>query len=213
MVAMYGRGAKRAKTSVTMHGKTQVVGKTQDIFLDQRSEPPLVAANDNREWFAIITNINCEQKAQDGLKRLGIESYRPVYTKWQKHRQGRQEVERSLYSRYMFVAFPQGEPNWFGLRQTDGIESVVCNKGEPIKIPPAIIARIAHEQRTGMWDEVRRKVDLPYSVGETISFGPWGGHAATIEAITDTNVKLLMNMLGASRSVTVPAQSLVATGG
>lgn len=222
MVAMYGRGAKRI-TKVTRGGKTEVVGRQkQDLFLNERSQPPLIAANDD-DWNAVCLNPNCEARAERGLAGLGIVSYRPTYTKWAKHPYGRQEVERNLMPPYMFIKFGERGPNWEGIRNTDGIRSIVkSDKGIPISIPAALIAKIAEQQVSGTWDEVKRKVsksgkvslmpEVTFGAGQPVevSYGPWHGCAEVIEQITDGSVRVLMEMLGAKRPVTVPAEGLIA---
>lgn len=226
MVAMYGRGAKSV-TKLTMRGKTQVVGKQKPgealVYLENRPLPPLIAMNDNAvPWYIIVPNIGNERKVIARLPSLGVTPYRPTYTKWRKTRTGREEVEASLLSRYMFIQF-DGEPNWFKLRQTDGIESVLCDGyGMPKRVSPAEIRRIADEQIAGKWDLVKRPqrgmpTPIGFDVGDAVE--PAEGHPlfgmvrGFVEKIVGGGalVKLDRMMLGKDQIV-MPAGTLQAAG-
>lgn len=226
MVAMYGRGAKSV-TTLTMRGKTQVFGKQKQgealVYIQDRELPPLLAMNDNAApWYIITPNINNERKAIARLRQIGVTPYRPTYTKWRKTKTGREEVEASLLARYMFIQF-NGEPNWFKLRQTDGVESVLCDGyGMPKRVSPSEVRRIAEEQMAGKWDQVKRPVrgvpaPIGFDVGDAVE--PAEGHPlfgmvrGFIEKMVGGGalVKLDRMLLGKDQIV-MPAGTLQAVG-
>jgi transcription antitermination factor NusG len=228
MKSLFSTSGRRS-TVLTLRGKPSVVGKQRpDYFLEQRAQPPLVAAND--DWGAICLNPNCERRVAEGMKRLGITMYRPTYSVWRQlpNDTGRQEIERNLMPPYAFIRFDAGRPNWLGVSQTDGVRGIVAgNDRVPIALRAQDIATIADAQRAGVWDQVKRHVtkagkisampEVTFGKGQpvTVSYGPYGGHAATIadvESIANGQVKVLMEMLGAMRVVSVPVGNLEAVG-
>lgn len=200
-----GRAAKRSVVNNSIIGSYVPPGvpasavkpkKAQDIYLADadRSPVPEVAVNDNAEhWFAIVVKPGHEKRVCGDLRRASIRYYRPVHTAWAKHPKGRQEVERSLYPRYVFVA----NPDWFALGRVDGLAGVVCANGVPSRIPTADVALIAAQQRSRAHD-VKRKVEVAADPLRVECYGK------RIQAVTSKGVDMLMEFLGRG-SVTMPA--------
>lgn len=78
-------------------------------------------------WYVIRTNIKCEDKAEDNLRRAGFRTYAP----WQKfekfsHRKNVWLQWRlRLAPRYLFLETPDDNVRWKVIRDCEGVEYVL----------------------------------------------------------------------------------------
>lgn len=60
-------------------------------------------------WYALHVRSQYERKVRDGIARLSIESYLPIYHQRARWSDRAKTVERLLFPGYVFGAFPIGE--------------------------------------------------------------------------------------------------------
>ena len=147
-------------------------------------------------WYVIRTNPQCERKAAGELRRFGVRVYVPMQTyNARNRRSGTSRVKtKALLVGYLFIRFPNGEPNWFGVRQCQGVKDVLrwfndeYEWWEPLSIPRAVVSCYMRRQRQREFDDnvQRRKWQKEtYFQGQemVVTNGPFASFTATIEKL------------------------------
>jgi transcription antitermination factor NusG len=112
-------------------------------------------------WYALMTNIRCEERAVAGLRAKGYEVFYPVQRAWVRHRRigglarKWRQIERPLFPRYILLGF-SGPQDWLSVRSTDGVERVVNVQGVPIRIPSWVVTEIYARMGEGEFNEDKR---------------------------------------------------------
>jgi transcription antitermination factor NusG len=129
-------------------------------------------------WYAIYTNIKCEERVQKGLVAKGYRTFLPKERRWVTHSRVKSVKERPLLSRYVFV---ENDPNhgFSEIRNTDGVESILSNCDIPQSMPDGLITDFLCRQLKGEFDRTK---DQPLGVGCRIRImdGPYEDFFATI---------------------------------
>jgi transcription antitermination factor NusG len=134
------------------------------------------------DWYAIRSNIKCEKRAELGLREQGFDVYLPSITKWCRHSRRKTRVQRPLMIRYLFVALDRDEPQFYRVRQTDGVECIVGTLGEPIAVPPKWVDELRTAEIAGDFDETRPANFVDITVGQRVRItgGPFTGFMAEV---------------------------------
>ncbi|MDB5597398.1 MAG: uncharacterized protein JWM36_4359 [Hyphomicrobiales bacterium] len=155
-------------------------------------------------WYVVICNVNCEKRAELGLRQKGFVTYLPLLKKTVVlgRRKAKVSVERPLFTRYLFVSSLRREMPFYHLRSTNGVESIVRSDGLPIPIPGELIEEIMAREDKGEFDSTREPRDLK-EVGLTIGqstevvSGPFQGVKATIrKLLPGWRAEVLIRMMG-----------------
>lgn len=210
--------ARRYRPSMMAHSPSLSRIRTT-VPLDKRTEAPQSLAS-GLDWFALVTNPNCEWRALAGLREAGIDAFLPVLSKWVSRSAIRREVERPLFARYLFVGQPVGAANWWKIRRVDGVERVVGVDGVPMRIPAADLARLAQWQAEGRFEfdmhgRPRWKPSgggEPFEVGAqvTVTSGPFASFLAVVKATAgfEKPVETMLSIFGRETIVHIPVEDL-----
>lgn len=171
----------------------------------------------DKNWYVVRTNIKCEEKAARNLRLAGYEHYLPVMRYEVKHQRTNTRIvkEKPLMLRYLFVAQPKGNADWYTLRRCEGVECVLGVEGQPIPVPFASVEQIflaetdmvfddTKEARIHRREEARTKkatTELTYTPGTPVNVVDSGNVFATfrgtVEEVTKAGkVKALMDLFG-----------------
>ena len=95
---------------------------------------------DNREWYVVHTHLKQEERANDNLKSLGIET---LHAKLRTHRYNEftgvpTYITQPLFPRYIFAKFNARE-QLRKIRFTRGVHNVVCFGENPASVDQEII--------------------------------------------------------------------------
>lgn len=109
---------------------------------------------DAATWFVIQTNPNNELKAVGEIRRAGFRAYLPKRAQdFRHHRTKRQDIKRRpALVGYVFMRFPDGPPNWYALRQCQGVKGVLYCDGRPYELSRAAVAAVMRDQRRMAYD-------------------------------------------------------------
>lgn len=153
--------------------------------------------------YVAYTSPQCETVVRDQLKVMGFRPYMPIERSMKTVRRKRVEVEKPLFSRYLFVEL-QPMQDWSAILAVKGVEDVLRNNDVPSRVPSAWIDMLRKMEEAGSFD--RRAGVQPFKIGESvrISDGPFAGLQAQIQSFVTklTNVqahrraKLLLQFLG-----------------
>ena len=105
-------------------------------------------------WFVIQTNPNNELKAVGEIRSAGFRAYLPKRaTDFRHHRTKQQGIKRRpALIGYVFMRFPSGQPNWYALRQCQGVKGVLYCDGKPYELSRTAVAAIMRDQRRMTFD-------------------------------------------------------------
>lgn len=151
---------------------------------------------DGSRWYAIMTNIRCEERAKNGLMEKGFRAFLPVTRRWVKHARTRQAVNRPLLSRYLFVETDANRRGFFEIRATDGVEAIVSTCGVPSAMPKGLIEEFIRRQMGGEFDEVAKEA-IPPGARIRIMDGEYSQFFATVVSVSRASGgEVLAQLLG-----------------
>ena len=155
-------------------------------------------------WHVVYTSPQGEAIAREGIRDTGFEPYLPVERTSKIVRRRRVEVERPLFSRYLFVGVGMGE-DWQDVLEVDGVEDVLRNNDIPSRVPVAWIDMLRKLEGLGSFDR-RKNAPTPFEIGQMVrvSEGPFAGLSAVIESFAaklksaskHQRAKVLLDFLG-----------------
>lgn len=150
-----------------------------------------------QHWYAVYTQVRCENLAEQHLRNQGFETYVPRFKK--KVRHARKMVERNLplFPRYLFVAFDCNRDQWCCIKGTRGVQYLVTGRGrKPIHVPTQIIEQLQQQQdANGLLDLTCLSLFQRGAKVQIIE-GAFIGCEAVFQKMTDSQrVELLLTFL------------------
>lgn len=103
-------------------------------------------------WFVVVTNIGCQVRAQLGLEAAGYRTYLAHRTVWVTHARMRKLKRKPLLDRYLFVEVDPNKQSFETIRQTDGVESLLTDRGIPSAVPRSWVEELLLRQLRGEFD-------------------------------------------------------------
>jgi transcription antitermination factor NusG len=105
-------------------------------------------------WYIVQTNPQCEKKAVEEIRRAGFRAYLPKAGRVIRHHRTKLvSIKRSpALTGYVFMRFPEGDPNWYALRQCQGVKGVLYCDGKPYVLARELVAGIMRAQRALDYD-------------------------------------------------------------
>lgn len=175
------------------------------------------------KWYAVHTKPAREKDADTYLRRQGYMTFFP-FTREKKFRtvhaaSGKRcliEVERPLFSRYIFVALRRRSDNLFDVNETYGVSTVVSIGGEPLQIPDGVITRLMSlTDADGLVAPKPKEHWFKGKPGDTVEMkdeAPYYGLMAELASVADVDRKdeitIFVELLGAKREVTASATAV-----
>lgn len=129
------------------------------------------------QWYCIVTNPNCQRRAEAELAQLGYRVFWPKRRKWASHARTKTAKEYPLLGRYVFVEI---HDNAFGpVRMANGVEGFVAIGGWPVPMPARTVESFLERYMRGEWDEVAN-AKLPIGARIRIMEGEFEDMLATV---------------------------------
>ena len=109
-------------------------------------------------WYAIKTKPLAEPRLIAELKRLKLDTYRPMSTHYLRKRSGKVKVKRPIFAGYVFVCCSIAE-DYERIRSADGFAHFVKRAGtdNPFRFPDMKIGDLMMRQRFGEFDDQKPK--------------------------------------------------------
>jgi len=162
-------------------------------------------------WCAAHTHARDEDKAAFHLRRQGYEVFLPKHLKRRKHARRVDWVPAPMFPRYLFVALDPNAGQWWSIRSTVGVSSLICFDGRPAKVPTEIIDEIRSRQdEKGL---VKTHAGCGFKPGARVKIidGPLNDLEGLFESPTDKDrVTILLNLMGRDVRVRVPLETVYA---
>jgi transcriptional antiterminator RfaH len=158
------------------------------------------------KWYVIHTKIREEFKALENLTNQGFEIFLPT-CQVQKKSYGKIKLAiEPMFSRYLFIRLSDVSSNWFPIRSTRGVSSILRfgTTTEPVHIPDLIIDYLKHRcAKEEPLHELFRQGDIL-----EITHGPFKGFTGFFEKIQSssdglTRALLLVEVLGSLQRLNI----------
>jgi transcriptional antiterminator RfaH len=158
------------------------------------------------QWHAIHTKVREEFRALENLQNQGFEVFLPT-CQVQKKLQGKIKLATEpLFSRYLFIRLSDVSSNWFPIRSTRGVASLLRFgiSTDPVVIPDSIIDFL--RQRCAL-DEPLHELFKPGEMIE-ITNGPFKGLFGFFEKLQTlpdglSRAVLLVEVLGSVQKLKI----------
>ena len=175
-----------------------------------------MSVNLDRDWYAVRTQTRCEQRVKRALMENGLEAYLPIEKRWKWTRSQKTEQERPLFTGYIFVALSRAAPEFYTVKNIDGVASFIGVNNRPIAIQFYRVERANDEpedfsiqslmeaETLGLFDFTRsKKITFKPDQPVRIIGGPFTGFMAKVLADPgeEKRVRILMQAIGRGRSM------------
>ncbi|HEX4918363.1 MAG TPA: transcriptional activator RfaH [Limnobacter sp.] len=162
------------------------------------------------QWYVMYTKPRLEAVAEDNLLRQHYRVFFPkALVRKRKAVQGIVEVVEPLFPRYLFVWLEQGVDDFSKLRSTKGCVDLVKFGGKPTPVPGGLVDLIAEQAGDAGVVDLIAAQQLDVGTMVRVADGPFEGLVGTIAKQKSTDrVLVLLNVLGAERTVEVPSMQL-----
>ncbi|OOF27927.1 transcriptional activator RfaH [Salinivibrio proteolyticus] len=130
-----------------------------------------------KHWYLLYCKRAEQQRAEQNLKRQGVDCYYPIVTV-EKLRRGKcQQVEEPLFPNYVFAHFDPEEVQYTSVRSTRGVVDFVRQGAHPIRVDQSLIQQLMIMEDS---DEQRDKLNDGFKPGQavTIQAGQFEGAEA-----------------------------------
>ena len=158
-------------------------------------------------WYAIKAKPTREASFLAGLKRLKLDTYRPVSTHFVRKRSGKVTIKRPIFPGYVFVCCSIAD-HYEPIRKLDGFGRFVHRAGtvNPFRFPDMKIGDLMMRQRFGEFDDPTPKEGKyrPQKGDRVLVVaGKWYGYfAEVLGLVTKKNrAKLQFDLGGAPQEV------------
>lgn len=168
--------------------------------------------SDQGYWFGVRCQGNTERLAAEGLRLRNFGVYLPILFVKERHgRHSTREVERPMFSTYLFIRCLPRSDHWDRARNVAGVRQLV-GEGAPHPLSEPIIdtirlAEACHATKTG-----RKALRWKIEVGDTtrILTGPFAEFYATVTSAIDDHgrVMALVGIFGRATPVQFDADDL-----
>jgi transcriptional antiterminator RfaH len=162
-------------------------------------------------WYVVQTQVNCEAKAAENLRRQGYEAYLPRYLKRRRHARKVDFTAKPLFPRYMFVAIDVATQRWRSIQSTFGVSRVVTYGDEPAALPEDVVRTLkAREDASGF---VKLDARPAFAPGDKVRVlaGAFMDNAGLFNAMADHDrASILLDMLGRKVRVLLDVDLVVA---
>jgi transcriptional antiterminator RfaH len=159
-------------------------------------------------WHAVHAMPRKERLAALNLDNQGFCVFLPLLACTIRHARRVEARHAPLFPRYLFVAFDVGRHRWRSIGGTFGVSALVMDGPSPRPIRRGVVEAIveAYDGR-GSYD-FRRELTVGGRL--RVLAGPFAETVATlVDRGPDGRVKVLFELFGAPREVTMPAANLI----
>lgn len=177
-------------------------------LLPRRLPMPKAEIDHALTWCVCFCYGRRESRIRDRLTEAGITTYLPMEAFERIARGRRCEVHRPALSGYVFVGLNAARPDYFAVEQAMGggwglpaDGRLLRNaKGEPLKVPPVALERLAEALH------VPELLDIPrarFTAGSLVMVrkGPWEAFLGEVERSDDYRVRVLLQIFGRKTAV------------
>ncbi len=162
-----------------------------------------------KRWYVVHTHPRGERLAMVNLRRQGLDTYLPQYSKRRRHARRTEWIPAPLFPRYLFVAMDVEAVRWRAIHSTVGVRYLVCHGDSPAHVAAGIVEEIqAREDEQGL---VAMDTPPPFDKGEIvrITAGAFCDQVGLFDCATDNErIIVLLELMGRHVKVRVPLEAV-----
>ncbi|EJN04259.1 transcription termination/antitermination NusG family protein [Phyllobacterium sp. YR531] len=183
----------------------------------------------DKHWYVVRTIVKGEGKAFEHIRKAGYDVYFPRRRVEVQHRRTKAYFvkEQPLMPRYLFVGQPKVNPDFYRLRNCDGVEGILGVNGQPTRVSEKSVeniylseiemdfddtraARIHRKEETvSVKQNTRRQFPVGMSVFVTGEGSPFASFGGVVDEVTQSGkVRTLLELFGRMTSVEFDPQQL-----
>jgi transcriptional antiterminator RfaH len=191
-----------------VRGEDAAGDRRERAAAEPRLHPPLGAGE---RWFCVQTQPRKEAMALVNLERQGFRSFLPRLMKTVRHARRRRTVQAPLFPGYLFTALDLDRDRWRPINGSFGVVALVMAGDRPRPVPPGVVESLqALADATGLVD---LGPHLTPGGAVRVLTGPFADQLGRLVTLDDRGrATVLLEIMGAARTVSLPSQSLVAAG-
>jgi len=156
-----------------------------------------------QRWYCVGTHPGREYEVTGRLLAQGFKPYLPIKVTYAADDPAGKLV--TMFPRYLFVRFDLVKDRWRPIAHTRGVLRIIGQSAErPTPVPEGIVERIQARGRAGDGAiDARQPAFPPIEPGSEVRIisGPFADIDAICFASSRTRVRLLMELMGATREV------------
>ncbi|SIN76590.1 transcription/translation regulatory transformer protein RfaH [Salinivibrio sp. ES.052] len=148
-----------------------------------------------KHWYLLYCKRTEQQRAEQNLKRQGVDCYYPIVTVEKLRRGKYQQVEEPLFPNYVFAYFDPECVQYTSVRSTRGVVDFVRQGAYPVTVDLALIQQLMVLEDS---DEQRETLHQGFKPGQrvTVEYGQFAGAEAIFkERDGEKRCILLIKML------------------
>ncbi len=162
-------------------------------------------------WYVVQTQPRREDLAVVNLRRQGFRSFLPRLVKTVRHARRSRSVRAPLFPGYLFVPLDIERRRWRCINGSFGVASLIMSGDRPLPVPHGVVEDLCVLTAGG--DEVDLGARLRPGSKVRILTGPFAEKLGTLLELDDRGrARVLLEILGASRTVTMPRHGLLGVG-
>lgn len=154
------------------------------------------------EWFLFKVNARSEYRITALCRQLDLRTFLPVVTKAQSA-----SAPTLLFPGYLFIRVDPYSPRWRQVQHLDGVQALVRTAGEIRPVELSVILSLKRRLKP----KATKVLQIP-EPGQSIQLNYFGFEqidAIFEEPCANERCRILINILGGERSLTVPIQAVV----
>jgi len=163
-----------------------------------------VIGESDLRWFVVQSRPHKELFASRNLANQGFRVFLPQLRKSIRSARRVREVERPLFPRYLFVEMDLHRQGWRSILGTYGVTRLVMEGPRPLPAPRGLVEGLI--ARSDAYSVVDLSLSLTPGQSVELLSGPFAGKiGALVELEGAERVRVLLEILGAKREISVPA--------
>jgi transcriptional antiterminator RfaH len=167
---------------------------------------PECGCHSGRSWYCVRTDLRREVEVRDRLEEQGFGAFLPLIIAMRAVRPGvREAAAVPAFPGYLFAAFDVKADRWRSILYTRGVKGIFSAHPEhPSRVPREQIERLLALGYDRPIVEDPRPALIQAGARLRVTDGPFADEQGVCLLDDGKRVRLLMDILGGQRSVTVP---------
>jgi len=160
-------------------------------------------------WYVVQTQPRAENKAIIHLQRQGYKFFCPRYRKTVRHARKKTSVLAPLFPNYLFLLLDVSRDQWRPVNSTRGVARLMMQRETPQPVPHGVVEAL--QTRAGADGVVDWAPTFKIGQAVRIADGPFAEIVGILEHLDAVGrVRVLLDLLGRSVSVTLRSEALIA---
>ena len=176
--------------------------------------PSCLQLSDAERWYVVQTQPRKESTALANLHRQGFRTFMPRITRTVRHARQTRTVKAPLFPGYLFTPLDMNRDQWRRINGSFGVASLIMGGDRPKPVPHGVVDELqalSGPPNSTDYETVDWGQRLTPGGQARILTGPFAEQLGILCTLDDHGrAKVLLEIMGASRTVTLESRSLSA---